>query len=92
MDEIREILEANPDIAQINSEVERSAMYTKKWKVYDLFLSQIDIDKQNVFTIDGTIPKEAVIEYCRLYEQRIQTFGGIDIVLMGIGREGNRCV
>ena len=55
----------------------------------DLFLSQIDIDKQNVFTIDGTIPQEAVIEYCRLYEQRIQTFGGIDIVLMGIGREGN---
>ena len=49
----------------------------------DLFLSQIDIDKQNVFTIDGTIPQEAVIEYCRLYEQRIQTFGGIDIVLMG---------
>ena len=41
----------------------------------DLFLSQIDIDKQNVFTIDGTIPQEAVIEYCRLYEQRIQTFG-----------------
>ena len=36
-----------------------------------------------------TIPQEAVIEYCRLYEQRIQTFGGIDIVLMGIGREGN---
>ena len=30
MDEILEILEANPDIAQINSEVERSAMYTKK--------------------------------------------------------------
>ena len=55
----------------------------------DLFLSQIDIDKQNVFTIDGTIPQEAVIEYCRLYEQRIQTFGGIDIILMGIGREGN---
>ena len=57
----------------------------------DLFLSQIDIDKQNVFTIDGTIPQEAVIEYCRLYEQRIQTFGGIDIVLMGIGREGKYC-
>ncbi|WP_439787397.1 glucosamine-6-phosphate deaminase, partial [Phocaeicola sartorii] len=55
----------------------------------ELFLSQIDIDKQNVFTIDGTIPQEAVIEYCRLYEQRIQTFGGIDMALMGIGREGN---
>lgn len=54
-----------------------------------LFLSQIDIDCQNIFTMDGSIPQEAIIEHCRLYEQRIQTFGGLDIVIMGIGREGN---
>ena len=54
-----------------------------------LFLSQIDIDRQNIFTMDGTIPQEAITEHCRLYEQRIQTFGGIDIVVMGVGREGN---
>ena len=54
-----------------------------------LFLSQIDINRQNIFTMDGTIPQEAITEHCRLYEQRIQTFGGIDIVIMGIGREGN---
>ncbi len=54
-----------------------------------LLLDQIDIDKQNVFTMDGTIPQEAVADYCRLYEQRILTFGGMDIALMGIGREGN---
>ena len=55
----------------------------------ELFVNQIDIDKQNVFTIDGSIQQESVFEYCRLYEQRLQTFGGMDIVLMGIGREGN---
>lgn len=55
----------------------------------ELFLDQVDIDKHNIFTIDGMIPQESVIDYCRLYEQRIQTFGGLDIVLMGIGREGN---
>ena len=54
-----------------------------------LFLSQIDIDRQNVFTLDGTIPQDAITEHCRLYEQRIQTFGGLDIAVMGIGREGN---
>ena len=54
-----------------------------------LFLSQIDIDRQNIFTMDGSIPQEAIIEHCRLYEQRIQTFGGLDVVIMGIGREGN---
>ncbi|WP_294588338.1 glucosamine-6-phosphate deaminase [uncultured Phocaeicola sp.] len=52
-------------------------------------LSQIDIDPQNVFTINGNIPQEAVLEHCRLYDQRIQTYGGIDIMIMGIGREGN---
>ena len=55
----------------------------------ELLVDQIDIDKQNVFTIDGSIPQESVFEYCRLYEQRLLTFGGMDIVLMGIGREGN---
>ena len=55
----------------------------------ELLLDLVDIDKQNVFTIDGSIPQESILEYCRLYEQRLQTFGGMDIVLMGIGREGN---
>ena len=55
----------------------------------ELLVDQVDIDKQNVFTIDGSIPQESILEYCRLYEQRLQTFGGMDIVLMGIGREGN---
>ena len=39
--------------------------------------------------MDGSIPQDAIIDHCRLYEQRIQTYGGIDIAVMGIGREGN---
>ncbi len=37
----------------------------------------VDIDKQNVFTPDGTIAKDTIFEYCRLYEQRIESFGGL---------------
>ena len=55
----------------------------------ELFLSQVDIDPQNIFTLNGTIPQDAVIDHCLLYEQRIKTYGGIDIAIMGIGREGN---
>ena len=55
----------------------------------ELFVSRVDIDAQNVFTLEGTISQEAIIEHCHLYEQRILTFGGIDIAVMGIGREGN---
>lgn len=52
------------------------------------FISQVDIDRQNIFTMEGSIPQDAIIDHCRLYEQRIQTFGGIDIAILGIGRKG----
>ena len=53
------------------------------------FLDHIDIEQQNIFTPDGSISQDAVTEYCRLYEQRIKSFGGIDVMLLGIGRIGN---
>ena len=65
------------------------AAYNNFKSLQDMFLNHIDIDKQNVFTPDGTIAKDTILEYCRLYEQRIESFGGIDIMLLGIGRVGN---
>ena len=56
------------------------------------FLDKVDIEQQNIFTPDGTISQDAVQESCRLYEQRIQTFGGLDVALFGIGRNGNIAV
>ena len=53
------------------------------------FLDHVDIAAQNVFTPDSSINQEQVQESCRLYEERVKTFGGIDIVLLGIGRTGN---
>ena len=55
----------------------------------EMLLDHVDIDKQNVFTPDGSIAKDTILEYCRLYEQRIESFGGVDIALLGIGRVGN---
>ncbi|MDO4949069.1 MAG: glucosamine-6-phosphate deaminase [Bacteroidales bacterium] len=55
----------------------------------DLFLSRVNVTPQNIFTIDTSISQDSVQGYCRLYDQRIQSFGGLDVVLMGIGREGN---
>lgn len=53
-----------------------------------LFISEVDIDRQNVFTMEGSIPQDAIIDHCKLYEQRIQTFGGLDLAILGIGRKG----
>ena len=55
----------------------------------EMFLDHVDVDKQNIFSPDGTIPKDTIFEYFRLYEQRIESFGGLDAVLLGIGRVGN---
>ena len=53
------------------------------------FLDHVDIDPQNIFTLDGSVAQEAVQDTCHLYEKRIKTFGGLDIALLGIGRMGN---
>lgn len=58
-------------------------------QLQELLVNQVDIDPQNVFTPSGKVAQEAVTEHCQLYEQRIKTFGGIDLVVLGIGREGN---
>ena len=53
------------------------------------FLNHVDIEEQNIFTLDGFAAQDAVQDCCRLYEQRIKTFGGLDVALIGIGRSGN---
>ena len=53
------------------------------------FLDHVDINTQNIFSPDGTVKQENLHSYCSLYENRIATFGGIDIMLLGIGRSGN---
>lgn len=65
------------------------AINTNLKALQEMFLDQVDINKQNVFSPDGSIAKDTIFEYCRLYEQRIKSFGGIDILLLGIGRVGN---
>ena len=53
------------------------------------FLDHMDISEQNIFSLDGFVAQNAVQDCCRLYEQRIKTFGGLDVALLGIGRMGN---
>ncbi len=53
------------------------------------FLNHVDIAEQNIFSLDGFVAQDAVQDCCRLYEQRIKTFGGLDVALLGIGRMGN---
>jgi glucosamine-6-phosphate deaminase len=52
-------------------------------------LDHIDIDWEHVHTPDGFVSKEKVLNYCKSYEALIQQAGGIDFMLLGLGRGGN---
>jgi len=51
--------------------------------------NHIDIDPKNIHIPDGTIAKEDITDFCTNYEAQIEKVGGIDIQLLGIGRNGH---
>jgi len=59
-----------------------------RWMREHLF-DHVNIAPENIHIPDGTVPLEAVDEHCRRYEEAIRRAGGIDIQLLGIGRNGH---
>ncbi len=52
------------------------------------FFSHVNIDPRNVHIPDGTITGDYE-KYCASYEEDIQRAGGIDLQILGIGRNGH---
>lgn len=55
--------------------------------MWDNFFSHIDIPKENVNILNGNAPD--VEEECRRYEEKIESYGGIDLFLGGVGPDGH---
>jgi glucosamine-6-phosphate deaminase len=53
------------------------------------FLDLVDIEPANVHEFDGSLPLDRVAQHCEQYEQAIAATGGIDLQLLGIGRNGH---
>jgi len=49
----------------------------------------INIKPENTHVPDGTVPIDRIDEYCRRYEEMIKEAGGIDLQVLGIGRDGH---
>lgn len=49
----------------------------------------IDIPAENIHIPDGTVVMEDTERYCEDYEQKIDSYGGLDVQLLGIGRTGH---
>lgn len=52
-------------------------------------LNHINIPANNIFAFDANQDKDGIMMACRIYEQKIQELGGIDLQLLGLGRGGN---
>src|SRR6185437_7072071 len=59
-----------------------------RW-MFENFFDHVDIPRKNIHLPDGTVPPEDVEDYCRRYEDAIVRAGGIDLQLLGIGRNGH---
>ena len=51
------------------------------------FFQHINLKKENIFRLHG-IPNN-IDDHCRKYEEKIKSLGGIDIQILGIGRNGH---
>lgn len=52
------------------------------------FFNHIDILPEHIFIPRGDLPISEVYQFCREYDKKIQEAGGIDIQILGIGRNG----
>lgn len=60
------------------------------WRfMHEYLFDHVDILPENVHIPDGTLPMDAVSNYCERYEKMIDLAGGIDIQILGIGRTGH---
>ncbi|MDR2388679.1 MAG: glucosamine-6-phosphate deaminase [Tannerellaceae bacterium] len=66
-----------------------SEAYSNLAYLKDYFLDHVDVLPENIYSPDGFMPKEHLLDFCLHYEQEIKRVGGIDAVLLGIGHAGN---
>jgi len=57
-------------------------------RLQDVLLNHVDIDKENVFTIDPAVNKTNMADFCGAYLQKIEEQGGLDMVVCEIGPNG----
>lgn len=52
-------------------------------------LEKVDFRMENFYTPDNTVNRSNIYEFCRHYEELIEQFDGLDLVLVSVGMVGN---
>ena len=57
--------------------------------MHETLFKHVNIPEESIHIPDGTVAPRHVEAYCRKYEEAIKRAGGIDIQILGIGRNGH---
>jgi glucosamine-6-phosphate deaminase len=55
----------------------------------DVLFNHVDIPKDQIHVPNGEVSKDLVTKYCKSYEEMIDSYGGLDFQILGIGRTGH---
>jgi glucosamine-6-phosphate deaminase len=56
--------------------------------LYEYLFNHVDIPKENINLLRGDIPKQNIAAFCREYEEKIKSLGGIDLQLVSLDSRG----
>ncbi len=57
--------------------------------MFENFFDHVNIPQKQIHILRGDIPRTEITAHCKQFEQNIADAGGIDLVLLGIGRSGH---
>jgi glucosamine-6-phosphate deaminase len=69
--------------------LEREAVQSYWTFMHHHLFSKVDINPANIHIPDGSWNKETIKQHCREYEALIDSVGGIDLQILGIGNNGH---
>jgi glucosamine-6-phosphate deaminase len=69
--------------------VQRDQLQSHDRWMHEHFLDHVNIAPDHIHVLDGAVPLSAVEAHCREFEAAIERAGGIDVLLLGIGRNGH---
>ena len=61
---------------------------SRNWLIHESLLDHVDILPENIHIPDGTLPQDKVAAFCREYEAKIEEYGGLDLLFLGTGVQG----
>ena len=69
--------------------IERDAFQSYWSFMHRHLFNHVDILPTNIHIPNGELPKEAIKQHCKQYEEAIEKAGGIDLQILGIGNNGH---